>query len=126
MPAATEQILQGIPVPASADLSGYQFYFVYVNTSGQLAVQTSANSNLDGVLQDKPNGAGYAGNMAVFGVTKLITGGAVAVGDYLTNDSSGRAVTATSGQKAHGRALTATSAAGQLTSCLLGGPKGLV
>lgn len=123
---ATEQILKGISVPASADLSGNQFYFVYVNTSGQLAIPASAHIDVDGVLQDKPNAAGRAGDMAVFGVCKVITASAVAVGDYVTNDNAGKGVTATSAQKAHGRALTASAGAGEIISVLLGGPKGTV
>jgi uncharacterized protein YaaW (UPF0174 family) len=126
MAAATEQILKGISLPASADLSGNQFYFVYVNTSGQIAVQTTVHSDIDGVLQDKPNAAGRAGDVAVFGVTKVVTGAAVAVADYVTNDTAGKGVTATSGQKAHGRALSASTGAGQIITVLLGGPKGTV
>lgn len=126
MAAATEQILQGISLPASADLSAKQYYFVYVDTSGRLAVPSSANINLDGVLQDKPSALGQAGDMCVSGVTKLVTGAAVAIGDYVTNDNAGKGVTATSGQKAHGRALTASTATGQIITVLLGGPKGTV
>lgn len=126
MAAATEQILQGISLPASADLSTKQFLFVYVDTSGRIAVPASARIDVEGVLQDKPDALGRAGNVAVFGVTKLVTGGAVAIGDYVTNDNAGKGVTATSGQKAHGRALTASTATGQIISVLLGGPKGTV
>lgn len=126
MAAATEQILKGISLPASADLSTKQFYFVYVDTSGRIAVPASAHIDVDGVLQDKPSALGQAGAVAVFGVTKVVTGAAVAIGDYVTNDNAGKGVTATSGQKAHGRALTASSGAGQIITVLLGGPKGTV
>ena len=123
---ATEAIQKGISVPAGSDLSGNQFYFVYVNTSGQLALPASAHIDIDGVLQDKPNAAGRPGDMCVFGITKVVSGGSVTVADYVTNDNTGKAVTATGGQKAHGRALTASTGSGQIITVLLGGPKGTV
>lgn len=126
MAAAFEQILQAVTLPASADLSTKQFLFVYVDTNGRIAVPASAHIDIDGVLQDKPDAIGRAGNVAVFGVTKVVSGAAVAIGDYITNDSAGKGVTATSAQKAHGRALTASSATGQIITVLLGGPKGTV
>lgn len=123
---ATEAILKGISVPASADLSGNQFFFAYIDTNGNLAIPASAHIDVDGVLNDKPNALGRPGDLIVFGVTKLVTGAAVAIGDYVTNDSAGKGVTATSAQKAHGRALTASTGTGQIISVLLGGPKGTV
>lgn len=123
---AFEAILRGISVPASADLSSNQFYFMQINSSGQLVAPSSAHVDVDGVLQDKPNAQGRAGDLAVAGVTKVVAGGSVSIGDYVTNDNTGKGVTATSGQKAHGRALTASTGSGQIISVLLGGPKGTV
>ena len=115
---AFEQNLHNIAVPASADLSASQFCFMTVNSSGQLATP-SAGGDADGILQDKPNGAGVQGELAVFGVSKVVVGtGGVTAGDLLATDANGKAVTATTGNKILGRAL-ATGAAGVIIPALI-------
>jgi len=115
---AYEQNLRSIGVPASADLSASQFCFMTVNGSGQLALP-AAGGDADGILQDKPAAAGVEGELAVFGVSKLVVGAAgVTAGDLLMTDAAGKAVTATTGKKILGRAL-ATGAAGVLIPALI-------
>lgn len=123
---AFEEILRGISLPASADLSGNQFYFIYIDTNGRIALPSTANRDVLGVLNDKPNALGRAGDVTVGGVVKVMSGGAVAIGDFVTNDNTGKGVTATGGQKAHGICITGCAATGQLISVLLGGPRGTV
>src|SRR5579883_2314638 len=110
---AYEQTLHTISAPASADLSASQFCFVAVNSSGQLALP-SAGGEAEGILQDKPNGAGVAGEV---GILVVGTGG-VTAGDLLATDVNGKAVTATTGNKILGRAL-ATGAAGVIIPALI-------
>lgn len=65
-----------------------------------------ANARADGILQNSP-AQGEAANVAFLGISKAVYGGTVAAGDYLTSDSSGRLVTATTGQLACAKALVA-------------------
>ena len=115
---AYEQTLHTISAPASTDLSASQFCFVAVNSSGQLALP-SAGGDAEGILQDKPNAAGVAGEVGILGVSKLVVGtGGVTAGDLLATDVNGKAVTATTGNKILGRALT-TGAAGTIIPALI-------
>jgi hypothetical protein len=115
---AYEQTLRTISVPASADLSASQFCFMAVNASGQLAL-ASAGGDADGILQDKPNSQGVIGEIAIFGVSKLVVGAVgVTAGDLLACDGNGKAVTAASTNKILGRAL-ATGAAGVIIPALI-------
>jgi hypothetical protein len=115
---AYEQTLHTISAPASADLSASQFCFVAVNSSGQLALP-SAGGDAEGILQDKPNAAGVAGEVGILGVSKLVVGtGGVTAGDLLATDVNGKAVTATTGNKILGRALV-TGAAGVIIPALI-------
>jgi len=118
---AYEQNLHNVGVPASADLSASQYCLVVVNANGQLALP-AAQAVTDGVLQDKPNGQGVEGEVAILGVTKLVTGAAVAAGDPLTPNASGQAVTAAAGQFVRARALAASAGAGVIIPALLIGP----
>ena len=61
-----------ISLPAAADLSAKQYYFVAVDTDGKAAL-TGDDGNPIGVLQNKPT-AGQAATICVFGVTKLYIG----------------------------------------------------
>jgi len=115
---AFEQTLRTIGAPTSADLSAHQFAFVVVNANGQLALP-AAGGDADGVLQDKPNGEGVYGEVAILGVSKLQVGAAaVNAGDLLASDANGCAVTAVAGNKVLGRALAA-GAAGSFIPALI-------
>jgi hypothetical protein len=98
---AFEQTLRTVGLPAAADLTSGgtvnpQFYLVTVNASGQINF-TGAGAVADGVVQDKPNAQGVEGEVAILGITKLVTGAAVNNGDPLMANASGQAITATSG-----------------------------
>ncbi len=115
---AYEQTLRNVGLPASADLSASQFCFVAVNANGQL-VLPAAGGDAEGILQDKPNGAGAYGEVGILGVSKLVVGaGGVTAGDLLSCDVNGKAVTAAAGNKILGRALT-TGAAGVIIPALI-------
>jgi hypothetical protein len=115
---AYEQNLRSIGVPASGDLSASQFCFMAVDANGNLALP-AAGGDADGILQDKPNALGVEGELAVFGVSKLVVGTAgVTAGDLLMTDAAGKAVTAAAGKKILGRAM-ATGAAGVLIPALI-------
>jgi len=111
---AFEQTLRTVGLPAAADLTSGgtvnpQFYLVTVNSSGQINF-TGAGAVADGVVQDKPNAQGVEGEVAILGITKLVTGAAVNNGDPLMANASGQAITATSGNFVRARALAGCSA----------------
>lgn len=69
-------------------------------------LQTAANGRSDGILQNNPV-SGDACNVCYAGICKAVLGGTVAAGDFLTTDTSGRLVTATTGQLACAKAMMA-------------------
>lgn len=98
---------------AGQDLSSHQYKFVTIASDGQID-PTGAGLAADGVLQDDPAAAGRAGLVMTLGTTKVVAGAAVTRGAKVTSDSTGRAVTATTGNFICGRAITTAGAAGEL------------
>jgi hypothetical protein len=98
-----------------------QFYFVTTNASGQINF-TGAGAVADGVVQDKPNAQGVEAEVAILGITKLVTGAAVTAGDPLMANASGQAITATAGNFVRARALASSAGAGVIIPALLLGP----
>ncbi len=115
---AFEQNLQCVSVPAGSDLSTKQYLFVNVNSSSQLAVSGAGGQGI-GVLQDKPNAAGVAGNVAIGGISKVVAGGTVTAGSLVAADSAGKAVNAASGDIALGKAITGTTTSGEIVSIIV-------
>ena len=62
-----------ITLPAAADLSAKQFYFVKIDTSGQAALAATTGEAVIGVLQNKPT-QGQAAQVMVQGITKAVVG----------------------------------------------------
>lgn len=63
---------------AGEDLSSDQFKQVYLDANGMIYNDSNADARkLLGVLQDKPK-VDQAGNVCLFGITKLAVGGATA------------------------------------------------
>lgn len=105
---AVENALTSISVPAGSDLSSKQYYFMTINSSGQLAA-TGDGAAADGVLQDAPAAAGRAGRLGTGGRTKITLGGTVSAGDDVASDSTGKAVVAATGDIILGTAITGGS-----------------
>ena len=89
--AATYSFRLTEAMPASADLSAKQYYFVELST-GKLAVCNAAGDFALGVLQDTPDAADKYGEVTVFGGTQVVAGAAVDVGEYITTDANGKAI----------------------------------
>lgn len=117
---AHEEALICITVPANSDLSALQYKLVTVNSSGRAAL-AGAGLAADGVLQNNPDAAERPAAVAsVPGtVSKVYAGAAVARGALVTPDSSGRAVTAGTGDVVAGKALAAASGVGSIIPVLL-------
>ncbi len=82
----SQQHVQVYNGTAAADLSAKQWYFVYVDTSGKVALAATA-----GMLT-----ANRAAEVALPGsVVPVIAGGTITAGDQVTCDSAGKVVTLT-------------------------------
>lgn len=104
---AFEVGIQTVSVPASTDLSGKQFYFGSVNSSGQVAV-TGAGLAADGVIANKPDAQGRACALQTMPgqIARIMLGGTISNGALLEANASGLAITQSSG-KILARALSA-------------------
>src|SRR5438105_625189 len=79
-------------LPANADLSASQFFFVLVNSSKKIALCTgAAGEGFAGVLQNDPT-ANQAAGVRYGGLSKVVCGGSFSAGDYVTSDSAGKAI----------------------------------
>jgi hypothetical protein len=83
------------------DLSTSQYCIVKENASRQLVLSTGPTDNFFGVVQDV-SAAGVGANATAFirngsGTFKVIAGGNITIGDALTSDANGHAVTTTTG-----------------------------
>lgn len=106
----------GLP-GAPANPAGLQYRWVKLTAAHTCGLVTAATDVTVGVLQNKPQGTGYASTVALSGVSMVEAGAAVAAGDTVTADSVGRAVT--SGSNIKGIAIRPATAAGQLIPVLL-------
>lgn len=86
-----------------------QFLAVKQSTAADRTVllgNTAGTIDILGILQNKPV-SGDAADICILGTTKAVYGGTVVAGAFLTTDASGRLVTATTGQLACAKAVTA-------------------
>lgn len=79
-----------ITLPASADLSASQYCFVAIDTNGQIAL-SGDDGNPVGILQNKPDAAGRAGEVLIAGVSKLKAGATVRAGYNVGSGANGQA-----------------------------------
>lgn len=113
---AFEENKISVTLPASGDLSASQYCFVEVNSSGQAAV-LGAGLAADGILQNDPNAAGRAAEVAISGIVRVKCGGVVTRGGPVASDSAGKAVNAATGNIILGTALE-TGANGAIIAML--------
>ena len=107
--------LQTFTLKASADLSGKQYHLMYQDASKSCNLSSLATQvEGAGILQNKPNTAGRHATIADGGISKVVGGAAITQGKYFTCNTSGRAITVTSGDMAYGRALETVSADGDV------------
>lgn len=114
----------GLPLPGMlslADNSANQFKFMKVTTtSGNVDLNTSSGGACIGVLQNKPTAATEA-DVNTAGVSKVVAGAAVTVGDLIMSDASGRAITYVAGavNACLGQALETAGGAGTIIAVVL-------
>lgn len=83
---------------AAADLSSNQFYGVKLSGEFEVDLAGAADAALLGILQNKPR-ADAAVQVRRVGLSKAFIAATVAVGAQLTTTSTGKLITATSGQR---------------------------
>lgn len=109
---AVEQDVSIMVIPAGADLSTKQYYFVK-NSSNTAILATAAGEPCMGVLQNDPAASGRPAEVAVRGICKVIAGEAITAGAPVKTHSDGTAYNAVKGR-------TATNDTGSATDALLG------
>lgn len=83
-----------LTIPASADLTNYQYRFA--NLSGaDTASYAGAGEVTVGILQNNPDTVGKGASIAVAGISQLVVGGTVTRLAWLKSDSAGRGVATT-------------------------------
>lgn len=98
-------------VAADDSLADAGQLFVVLGSNGQFSVATTAaDSSVFGVLREGVP-AGIAPAVRTGSITYVTAGSALSAGDYVTNDTSGQAVVATTGQIILGQVLEGGAAA---------------
>jgi hypothetical protein len=105
---------------ADGDLADYRYRAVKFSGSPRLCALCTSPADLSmlGVLHNRPHDQTGA-SVAILGKSKIVAGAAITAGDLLTVDSSGRAITASSGDMTFGRALHAANAADEVFESLV-------
>ena len=118
---ATQGELLTRTMKANASLKTKPYVILRQTAAGICDQASEANLNAKaviGVAQNKPD-SGQAVTVAYFGESKVTAGGTCTAGSFITTDSSGRAVDATSGDFVLGMALQAAATTGEIIRCLL-------
>jgi hypothetical protein len=109
--ATYEKLLSVGSLTASADLSAKQHYLVKVSGANTVAL-AGAGELCIGSLANKP-ASGEAAEVLAGIIVPVVAGDAVLVGAEVASDAAGKAVTATTGDRVFGVALTAAGADGE-------------
>ena len=105
----------------SASLATKQYFVVKQDTDGTVVLAGANGTGIVGVVQNKP-AIGAAALVRMFGTTKAIAGGAIAVGAWVTSDANGNVIaTTTNKDVVLGRFLgTAAAATSDVVEIQLG------
>jgi hypothetical protein len=123
---ATENLDVIDSAPAAADLSASQYCAAVYNSSGQYAL-AGTNAIADGLIHNAPaSGEQCRVIVAPVARAKAKAGAAVSKNALLATDSTGRLLTATTGQNVVAKALTAAGAANEIFDVRWFGPTGRV
>lgn len=108
-------------VCGSSSLATKQYYIVKQHTDGTVILAAAGTDKLLGVLQNKP-AVGAAALVRFLGTAKVIAGGTISVGAWVTSDSAGKAVaTTTDKDVVLGKYIgTASAASGDIIEVQLG------
>lgn len=117
---AYEQSLMNVTAKAGSAINKYYFMELSTSVEGQVDEANAATDKAYGVSQQSADAAGDSVDVMITGITKVVAGAAISLGDYVGPSSAGKAVTkSVPGQRARGIALQAASADGDIISILL-------
>lgn len=109
-----------ISVPASADVSSYQYCIAYLDAANTVTFAAGATGDYLGIFQDNSaDAAGKPAQVMIDGVSKLLAGGVVAAGSPVTSTSAGRGTTASTAESSIGIAMTAGAATGNIIDVVI-------
>lgn len=104
---------------AAVNLSAARYHLVRLSSAENISLVGSQGGTTGiGVLQTAPQSQ-EAATVALTGMSKVVAGSSMAVGDQFTASASGRAVTVTSGGYVYGRVLEAPTADGDICTVWL-------
>ena len=122
---AVENLGKTITIPAAGDLSAKQYRFMSLNSAGRCDV-SGDGVNAEGVSQDDPSAIDQPTTVMVgHGITKVEAGASFSVNANLGSDSVGRAISTVTGDYIMGKAMEASTGAGQIIKMLFK-PRGSV
>lgn len=108
-----KQVLD-LTLPATADYTGSQYFFVEVDSNGRASVCNGTADKPIGILQNKPTAVDRPAHVRVIGHSKLVAGATIARDANVATTSAGRGTTSQTGQSIAARAITATTGSAQL------------
>jgi len=104
---ALELRIWDMSLDAAGNLEDEQFHILQLSVEYTAAIASGGDEMLVGILQNKPDEEGKACEIRRVGISKVVCGGNISVGDEITSDADGHAATATEGQRYVGIALEA-------------------
>lgn len=115
---AREKESFSVSLLAAADYSAKQYYLMNLNSSAAAVLASASGQQVIGVLQDIPE-SGAVGKVMTHGISKVIYGDTVTMGDRLCTNASGKAIKSTApGEFCFGVALE-SGAADEIGTVLL-------
>lgn len=104
---ALELRIWDMSLDAARDLEDYQFHILQLSAEYTADKATGGDQMLVGILQNKPDEEGKSCEIRRVGISKVVCGGNISVGDEVTSDANSHGITATEGQRYVGIALEA-------------------
>ncbi len=121
--ATQESGIAHVSIPAAADMTGKQFYFVDIDANGRAAVVSGAGNRAVGISQDTPDAIDKALEVALLsggGRRKVVCGAnPITAGNNVQSDANGKADVAASGDHVLGVAAE-SAVAGQIFEIFTG------
>jgi hypothetical protein len=109
---------------AAETLASAQYKVGKLNSTGYLAIAASATTGL-GIIQNDA-ASGEVGLIQLSGISKAVAAASVTVGAKLASNTTGQvAVTTSANDNVIGRALTASTNAGEIITIMIGGASNL-
>ena len=117
---AVSKVLLKDCLPAGVDLSAGLFKFVSVNSSGQAILPAASGNPVYGVVSENApsSSTGVPVTVDVIGIARVVAGATVATGARVMANTSGAAITATTGLNVAGIARKGGSS-GEIIEVLL-------